>query len=155
MDPEAKLQSLGLTLPAPPTPAAQYVPAVRVGNLLFVSGHGPGRGEDGQLRFIGKVGREWTVEQGQEASRVTALNILATVKASLGDLGRVRRVVKLLGMVNCTEEFTQTPQVINGASEVLIQVWGDLGTHARSAVGFQQLPNGMAVEIEAIFEVED
>jgi enamine deaminase RidA (YjgF/YER057c/UK114 family) len=155
MHPEEKLRSLGLTLPAPSTPAARYVPAVRTGNLLFVSGHGPGRDEDGNPRFIGKLGREWTVEQGQEASRVTALNILATVKASLGDLARVRRVVKVLGMVNCTEDFTATPQVINGASELLGEVWGDLGAHARSAVGFQQLPNGMAVEIEAVFEVED
>ena len=153
MHPEEKLRSLGLELQVPTTPMARYVPAVRVGNLLYVSGHGPVR--DGRVQFIGKVGREWTEEQGYEAARVTAVNILATVKVVLGDLGKVRRVVKLLGMVNCTEEFTRTPQVINGASELFIELWGDRGQHARSAVGFQQLPNGMAVEIEAIFEVED
>ena len=153
MHPDEKLRSLGIELEAPRPPAARYVPAVRTGNLLFVSGHGPARG--GKIQFIGKVGREWTVEQGYEAARLTAVNILATLKTSLGDLGKVRRVVKLLGMVNCTEEFTQTPQVINGASDLLCELWGDRGEHARSAVGLQQLPNGMAVEIEAIFEVED
>ena len=153
MHPEEKLRNLGLELDTPITPMARYVPAVRVGNLLFVSGHGPVRG--GKVQFTGKVGRELTLEQGYEASRLTALAILATVKASLGDLGKVRRVVKLLGMVNCTEDFTRTPQVINGASELFGEVWGDRGQHARSAVGFQQLPSGMAVEIEAIFEVED
>jgi enamine deaminase RidA (YjgF/YER057c/UK114 family) len=106
------------------------------------------------VQFIGKVGREWTIEQGQEAARLTALNMLASIKLVLGDLAKVRRVVKLLGMVNCTEEFTQTPQVINGCSELLIALWGDAGRHARSAVGMQALPNGMAVEIEGIFEVE-
>ena len=153
MHPEEKLRSLGLELPPPPTPAARYVPAVRTGNLLFVSGHGPVR--EGKVQFIGKVGRELSIEQGYEAARLTALGMLATVKASLGDLGKVRRVVKLLGMVNCTEDFTRTPQVINGASDLLCELWGDMGAHARSAVGFQQLPNGMAVEIESIFEVED
>ena len=152
MHPEEKLRELGLTLEPPGTPAARYVPAVRTGNLLFVSGHGPARG--GQVQYIGKVGREFTVEEGYEAARLTALSILSTVKAQLGDLGKVRRVVKLLGMVNCTEEFTQTPQVINGCSDLLCELWGDLGQHARSAVGYQQLPNGMAVEIEGIFEVE-
>jgi enamine deaminase RidA (YjgF/YER057c/UK114 family) len=152
MHPEEKLRAMGLELPPPFPPAALYVPAVQVGNLLFVSGHGPVK--DGKVQFIGKVGREWTVEQGQEAARLTALNLLASIKLVLGDLAKVRRVVKLLGMVNCTEEFTQTPQVINGCSELLIALWGDMGRHARSAVGMQALPNGMAVEIEGIFEVE-
>ena len=153
MHPEEKLRELGLSLEPAGTPSARYVPAVRTGNLLFVSGHGPARG--GQIQFIGKVGREFTIEQGYEASRLTALAILATVKAQLGDLGKVRRVVKLLGMVNCTEDFTRPPLVINGASDLLCELWGDNGAHARSAVGLQQLPNGMAVEIEAIFEVDD
>ena len=153
MHPEEKLRSLGLELDPPMPPSARYVGAVQVGKLLFVSGHGPVRG--GQVQFIGKVGREWTEEQGYEAARLTALAMLATIKAAVGDLGRVRRVVKLLGMVNCTEEYTRTPQVINGASELLIELWGDMGQHARSAVGLQQLPNGMAVEIEGIFEVEE
>ena|SRR5215212_5589016 len=153
MHPEEKLRELGVELETPPTPMARYVPAVRTGNLLFVSGHGPVRG--GEVQFIGKVGGELSIEDGYQAARLTALAILATVKAQLGDLGKVRRVVKLLGMVNCTEEFTRTPQVINGASDLLCEVWGENGAHARSAVGFQQLPNGMAVEIECILEVED
>jgi enamine deaminase RidA (YjgF/YER057c/UK114 family) len=153
MHPEEKLRELGLTLDTPPTPSARYVPTVRTGNLLFVSGHGPVRG--GKVHYIGKVGRELSLEDGYEAAKLTALAILATVKTQLGDLGKVRRVVKLLGMVNCTEEFTRTPQVINGASDLLCELWGENGAHARSAVGFQQLPNGMAVEIECILEVED
>ncbi len=153
MHPEEKLRSMGLELQMPTPPTAKYVPAVRVGNLLFVSGHGPVR--DGKVQFIGKVGREWSIEQGYEASRITMVNLLASVKFVLGDLAKVKRTVKLLGMVNCTEDFTRTPQVINGASDLLGELYGDMGQHARSAVGLQQLPNGMAVEIEAIFEVED
>jgi enamine deaminase RidA (YjgF/YER057c/UK114 family) len=153
MHPEEKLRSLGLELPPAVNPTARYVPGVKVGNLLFVSGHGPAK--DGKIQYIGKLGRELDIEQGYAAARLTAVNILGSVKATIGDLGKVRRVVKLLGMVNCTEEFTRTPQVINGASDLLCELWGDLGEHARSAVGFQQLPNGMAVEIEAIFEVEE
>jgi enamine deaminase RidA (YjgF/YER057c/UK114 family) len=153
MHPEEKLRELGLELEPQPSPANRYVPAVRTGNLLFVSGHGPVRG--GKPQYIGKVGGELSLEEGYAASRQTALAILSTVKAQLGDLAKVRRVVKLLGMVNCTEDFTRTPQVINGASDLFCDLWGDNGAHARSAVGFQQLPNGMAVEIEAIFEVED
>ncbi|HZR97873.1 MAG TPA: RidA family protein [Chloroflexota bacterium] len=153
MHPEEKLRSMGLELQMPTPPTARYVPAVKVGNLLFVSGHGPVR--DGKVQFIGKVGREWTIEQGYEASRLTMVNLLASVKLVLGDLAKVKRTVKLLGMVNCTEDFTRTPQVINGASDLLGELYGDMGQHARSAVGLQQLPNGMAVEIEAIFEVED
>ena len=153
MHPEEKLRSMGLELQMPTPPTAKYVPAVRVGNLLFVSGHGPVR--DGKVQFVGKVGREWSIEQGYEASRLTMVNLLASVKLVLGDLAKVKRTVKLLGMVNCTEEFTRTPQVINGASDLLGELYGDMGQHARSAVGLQQLPNGMAVEIEAIFEVED
>src|SRR4051794_1341162 len=152
MHPEEKLRSMGLELQMPTPPTAKYVPAVQVGNLLFVSGHGPVR--DGKVQFIGKVGREWSIEEGYEASKLTALNMLASIKLVLGDLGKVKRTVKLLGMVNCTEEFTRTPQVINGASDLFGELWGDNGAHARSAVGLQQLPNGMAVEIEGIFEVE-
>ena len=153
MHPEEKLREMGLTLESPPTPMARYVPAVRTGNLLFVSGHGPVR--EGKVQFIGKVGREFSIEEGYEAARLTGLAILSTVKAQLGDLGKVRRVVKLLGMVNCTEDFTRPPLVINGASDLFCELWGENGAHARSAVGLQQLPNGMAVEIESIWEVED
>ena len=152
MHPEEKLRGLGIELPTPFPPTARYVPAVQVGNLLFVSGHGPVK--DGKVQFIGKLGREFTVEQGQEAARLTAINFLASVKNVIGDLGKVRRVVKLLGMVNCTEDFTQTPLVMNGCSELLVELWGEQGVHARSAVGMQSLPNGMAIEIESIFEVD-
>ena len=152
MHPEEKLRSMGIELPQPFPPSALYLPGVQVGNLLFMSGHGPTK--DGKVQFIGKVGREWSVEQGQEAARLTAINLLASVKQVVGDLGKVRRVVKLLGMVNCTEDFTQTPMVMNGCSQLLIDIWGDHGRHGRSAVGMQSLPNGMAIEIEGIFEVE-
>ena len=148
MHPEEKLRALGLELPTPPTPLARYVPAKRVGNLLYVSGHGTDH-------YVGKVGRELTVEDGYAAARVTMLSLLATVKATLGDLGRVRGVVKLLGMVNCTDDFGATPAVINGASDLLVELWGEDGQHARSAVGMAALPGGIAVEIEAIFELAD
>lgn len=149
---EAKLAERGLTLPAAPKPVANYVRAVRTGDLLFVSGHGPSR--DGAMVYTGKVGRDLTVEQGYEAARLVALNCLASVKEALGDLDRVRRVVKLLGMVNCTPDFAQQPQVINGASDLLVELYGDAGRHARSAVGMGALPQNIAVEIEMVLEVE-
>lgn len=149
---EARLAERGLTLPVAPKPVANYVRAVRTGNLLFVSGHGPYR--DGQLQYIGKVGRDLTVEEGYQAAQLVALNCLASVREALGDLDRVRRVVKLLGMVNCPPEFTQQPQVINGASDLLVDLYGDAGRHARSAVGMGSLPAGISVEIEMILEVE-
>lgn len=153
MTPEAKLAALGLTLPTAPAPQGAYRPVVQAGRLLFLSGHLPLR--DGQPAFVGRVGAELSVEEGQAAARQTALNLLATLKAHVGELSRVRRVVKLLGMVNCTEDFTQQPRVLNGASEVFIALWGEQGQHARSAVGFQAIPGGMAVEIDAIFELAE
>ncbi len=149
---EEKLKDLGLTLPSAPKPVANYVPAVRIGNLLFVSGHGPYN--DGKIITSGKLGKELTVEQGYQVARNVALNCLSSTKAIIGDLNRVRRVVKLLGMVNCTEDFKDQPKVINGASDLLVEVFGDKGKHARSAVGMQSLPNGIPVEIEMILEVE-
>jgi enamine deaminase RidA (YjgF/YER057c/UK114 family) len=149
---EEKLAARGLVLPAMPAPVANYVRTVRAGNLLFVSGHGPSR--DGAMQYIGKVGANLTVEEGYQAAQLVALNCLASVKDALGDLDRVRRVVKLLGMVNCTPEFTQQPQVINGASDLLVDLYGEAGRHARSAVGMGSLPGGIAVEIEMILEVE-
>jgi enamine deaminase RidA (YjgF/YER057c/UK114 family) len=149
---EAKLAEMGLELPSAPKPVANYVRIVRTGNLLFVSGHGPYR--DGKLQFLGKVGGDLTVEEGYQAARLVALNCLASVKEALGDLDRVKRVVKLLGMVNCTPEFGQQPEVINGASDLLVELYGDAGRHARSAVGMNALPRGIAVEIEMILEVE-
>jgi enamine deaminase RidA (YjgF/YER057c/UK114 family) len=126
---------------------------VRTGAVLYLSGHAPLR--DGQFAYVGKVGREWDEAAGYQAARLTALNMLATLKAELGELGRVRRILKLFGMVNCTEDFIRVPDVINGASDLLIEVFGDAGRHARSAVGMQQLHYGMAVEVEAIVEVDD
>jgi enamine deaminase RidA (YjgF/YER057c/UK114 family) len=151
MSVEAKLRELGLELPPTPRPAANYVGAVQSGNLLFISGHGPSK--DGKFVCIGKIGKDLSVEQGYEAARLVALNCLASAKAVLGDLDRIQRVVKILGMVNCTEDFGEQPQVINGASDLLVHLFGDAGRHARSAVGMQSLPFSMAVEIEMIFEV--
>jgi enamine deaminase RidA (YjgF/YER057c/UK114 family) len=149
---EDKLAARGLRLPTMPPPVANYVRTVRTGALLFVSGHGPWR--DGAMQYVGKVGADLTVEEGYQAARLVALNCLASVKDALGDLDRVRRVVKLLGMVNCTPEFTQHPQVLNGASDLLVDLFGEAGRHARSAVGMGSLPGGIAVEIEMVLEVE-
>ena len=151
MDIEKKLKELGISLPASPKPIANYVPAVRAGNLLFVSGHGPYN--DGKSILSGKLGKELTVEEGYKTARNVALNCLASIRATLGDLNKVKRVVKLLGMVNCTEDFKDQPKVINGASDLLVEIFGDGGRHARSAVGMQSLPNGIPVEIEMILEV--
>jgi enamine deaminase RidA (YjgF/YER057c/UK114 family) len=155
MEVEKKLTALGLTLPPIPTPIANYVPAVRTGNLVFISGHGPVTMVDGKVSYIrGKVGRELTVEQGYEAAKVVTLNMLQSLKGVIGDLDRVRRIVKLLGFVNCTEDFPDQPKVINGASDLLVELYGDRGRHARSAVGMYQLPFGIAVEIEMVVEVD-
>lgn len=150
---EARLKELNLTLPPPGTPLANYVGAVRVGTLLFVSGHGPLRSE-GKPTARGKLGRELSVEQGYKVAREVGLNLLATTRASLGSLDRVKRVVKVLGMVNSAEGFTEQPKVINGFSDLMVEVFGDAGKHARSAVGMAELPMGIPVEIEMILEVE-
>jgi enamine deaminase RidA (YjgF/YER057c/UK114 family) len=150
--PEERLRRLDLRLPDPPPALAHYELAVQAGSLLFLAGHAPLR--DGEQAYVGKVGREWSEADGYDAARLTALNMLATLKQELGELRRVRRIVKLFGMVNCTEDFTRVPDVINGASDLLIEVLGDAGRHARSAVGMQQLHYGMAVEVEGIFEID-
>ena len=128
---EAKLKELGLELPPAVTPVANYVPAVRAGNLVFLSGHGPFN-EDGTL-ITGKVGSDLTVEQGYQAARRVGIGLLGSLKATIGDLDKVKQVVKLLGMVNCGPEFVDQPKVINGASDFLVEVFGDRGKHARSA----------------------
>jgi enamine deaminase RidA (YjgF/YER057c/UK114 family) len=151
MSAEQKLKELGLMLPQPPKPVANYVPAVKTGNLLFISGHGPY--DDGNTKISGKVGRELTVDEGYQVARNVALNCLATVKAAVGDLDKVKRVVKLLGMVNCTEDFKDQPKVINGCSDLLVAIFDEAGKHARSAVGMQALPNQIPVEIEMILEI--
>jgi enamine deaminase RidA (YjgF/YER057c/UK114 family) len=150
---EAKLKELGLELPPAVTPVANYVPAVRAGNLVFLSGHGPFN-EDGTL-ITGKVGSDLTVEQGYQAARRVGIGLLGSLKATIGDLDKVKQVVKLLGMVNCGPEFADQPKVINGASDFLVEVFGDRGKHARSAVGMIALPLNIAVEIEMIVEMED
>jgi enamine deaminase RidA (YjgF/YER057c/UK114 family) len=155
MEVEKKLVELGLSLPPSPAPVANYVPAVRSGNLLFVSGHGPAFVKDGKIEYIrGKLGRDLTVEQGYEAAKQVMLNILQSIKGVIGDLDKVRRIVKVLGFVNCTEDFPDQPKVINGASDLLVALYGERGRHARSAVGMQQLPFDIAVEIEMVVEVE-
>jgi enamine deaminase RidA (YjgF/YER057c/UK114 family) len=152
---EEKLKSMGLELPPQPKPMGQYVSAVQTGNLVFVSGHGP-RGINVQ-KYRGKVGRDLTVEEGYAVAREVMLHCLTSLKTLLGDLDRVQRVIKLLGMVNCTEDFYQQPAVINGASDLLVELYGENGRHARSAVGMQSLPGNedgsIAVEIEMIVEV--
>ncbi len=153
MNIEAKLKEMGIDLPQAVTPVANYVPAVRTGNLVFLSGHGPFK-EDGSL-ITGQVGADLNVEQGYQAARRIAIGLLGSLKAAIGDLDKVKQVVKLLGLVNCGPDFTDQPKVINGASDLLVEVFGDKGKHARSAVGTNALPLNIAVEIEMIVEVED
>jgi len=154
MGAEARIKERNITLPTPATPVANYVGAVRTGNLLFVSGHGPLR-TDGKPSVRGKVGRELTLEQGYQAAREVGLNLLATTRAALGSLDKVKRVVKVLGMVNSADGFGDQPKVINGFSDLMVEVFGEaIGKHARSAVGMAELPMGIPVEIEMVLEVE-
>ena len=154
MSAEAKLKERKIMLPAPAAPLANYVGAVRVGNLLFVSGHGPLR-QDGKPSAHGKVGKDLTVEQGYQVAREVGLSLLATAKKHLGSLDKVKRVVKVLGMVNSAPGFGDQPKVINGFSDLMVEVFGEgIGKHARSAVGMAELPMGIPVEIEMILEVE-
>lgn len=148
---EHKLKELALELPQPPKPLATYVPAVLAGNLLFLSGVLPMR--DGQLVFSGKLGQDLTVEQGIEAAKLSLLNALAIAKQELGTLDRITRVVKVVGYVASAKGFVQQPQVLNGASDLLVAIFGEAGRHARVAVGAAELPRGAAVEIEVIFSV--
>lgn len=149
---DARLAELGLSLPDAPAPAANYVPWVRTGSLVHVSGQ-ISQGPDGFI--TGKLGRDLSVEQGAAAARACALSLLAQVRAACGgDLGRLRRVVKLTGFVNSTPDFADQPKVINGASDTLVAILGEAGRHARSAVSAASLPFGVAVEVEGVFEVE-
>lgn len=154
LSPEDRLARMAILLPdLPPEPIGNFANCVRVGTLLYVSGQGPVT-EDGRL-LTGKVGAEVTVEEGYAHARMVGLNLLTVARQNLGDLSRVRRVVKLFGMVNATPDFTDHPAVINGCSDLLNEVLGEAGIHARSSVGMGSLPNNITVEIEAIFEVED
>jgi enamine deaminase RidA (YjgF/YER057c/UK114 family) len=148
MKPEQKLKQLGIALPALTPPVANYVNAVRTGNLLFCAGKGPGG------NVAGKLGREFTVEQGYQHARSVGLALLAVIRDELGSLDKVKRVVKVLGMVNAVPDFTDQPKVINGFSDLFVEVFGEAGRHARSAVGMGSLPMGIPVEIECIVEVE-
>lgn len=148
----SRLEQMGVSLPAAVAPGANYVPTVRSGNLLFISGQVPVK--DGKTEFVGKLGAGISVAQGQQAARLCAINILAQVADALdGDLDRVVRCVRLGGFVNAVPEFTEQPQVINGASDFIVEVFGDAGKHARAAIGVGSLPRGVAVEVDAIFEI--
>ena len=153
MSAEAKIKELGITLPPPPRPMGNYVPGVRTGNLLYLSGHGPIPVE-GQPMPRGKVGRELSAEEGYKAARDVGINLLGSTRALLGSLDKVKRVVKVLGMVNSAEGFGDQPKVMNGFSDLMVEVFGEAGRHARSAVGMAELPSGIPVEIEMILEVE-
>ena len=151
--PEKRLQEKHITLPPAPKPMAKYKPAVVAGNMLYVSGHGPAKITD-KTPMSGKVGDTLNTEQGKDCARAVGLNILATVKATLGSLDKVKRLIKTLGMVNCTADYKEQPQVINGFSELMAEIFGeDAGVGARSAVGMGSLPNNIPVEIECILEV--
>jgi enamine deaminase RidA (YjgF/YER057c/UK114 family) len=151
-DIEARLRDLGIELPPAGKPAANYVTGVVTGDLLFLSGQGP-RGADGAL-LCGKVGADLSVDDAYDHARRVGLALLATVREQLGSLNRVRRIVKVLGLVNAVPDFTAQPRVINGCSDLFVEVFGDAGRHARSAIGVGSLPMNISVEIEAIFEIE-
>ena len=150
---DKRLAELGIVLPTPAKPIANYVPWVRTGNLVFISGQGAVR--DGKIEHTGKVGDTLSVEEAVASARLTAINVIAHLRdACGGDLDRVKRIVKLLGFVNCTPAFGDQPKIINGASDLMVEVFGDKGRHARSAVGAPALPFNLSVEIEAIAEIE-
>ncbi|HUQ35456.1 MAG TPA: RidA family protein [Aestuariivirga sp.] len=150
---DKRLAELGIVLPTPAKPIANYVPWVKTGNLVYISGQGAVR--DGKIEYTGKVGDTLPIEDAVASARLTAINIIAHLRdACGGDLDRVKRIVKLLGLVNCTPTFGDHPKVINGASDLMVEVFGDKGRHARSAVGAPSLPFGLSVEVEAIVEIE-
>jgi enamine deaminase RidA (YjgF/YER057c/UK114 family) len=151
---ESRLQSLGIELPLPPAPVAGYLPFVKVGSLVFISGQIPSW--NGELQYVGKVGREFTIEEGQKAAQICALNILTQLKqACEGNLDKVKQCVRLGGFVNSSDDFKDQPKVINGASDLMIEVFEEKGRHARAAVGVNGLPLGVAVEVDGIFEVQN
>jgi enamine deaminase RidA (YjgF/YER057c/UK114 family) len=149
---EARLAELGIELPVPPAPVANYVRAVRTGNLVFLAGHGPLKPGGGWV--TGKLGREFDVKQGYEAGRLTCIALLSSLRDEIGSLDRVRRFVRVEGMVNSTPDFVNQPEVIDGCSDLLVEIFGERGKHSRAAVGMTSLPIGIAVEISAVVEVE-
>lgn len=152
-NPEDRLKALNIALPAPVKPVANYVTYLQSGRLLYLSGHGY-CGKPTAVD-IGKLGKELTVEQGYQAARNVGVSVLATLKSALGELSRVKRIVRVLGMVNCTDDFGEHPKVINGFSDLMVEVFGERGKHVRSAVGMNSLPGGMAIEVEVTLEIED
>ena len=153
MTPEQNLEKLKITIPTISQPIATYVNCVRVNTILFMSGKGPLK-PDGNY-IVGKLGKDLTIEQGYEAARLAAIEHIAVLKSELGDLNKVKRIVKVLGMVNSTDDFIEQPKVINGYSDLMVSVFGEKGKHARSAVGLNTLPMNIAVEVEVIVEIED
>ena len=151
---ESRLQELGITLPDSPAPLANYVPVVKTGNLIYLSGVSPTAKSDGS-EYKGKLGDNISVDEGYDAARLTAVNLIARLKGYLGDLDRVTQIVKLLSMVNATPDFIEPPAVSNGCSDLLVEVFGDRGRHARSAIGVATLPGGIPIEIELIAEISD
>ena len=150
-NPEAKLAELNITLPEPPNPVANYVNGVRAGNLIFLAGKGPRRSDGTEIS--GKLGAEISIEEGYEGARLTAINQLSVLKAMLGDLNKVKRIVKVLGLVNSDPSFIDQPKVMNGFSDLMVEVFGERGKHARAAIGVASLPRGQCVEIELVVEV--
>ena len=152
IDVEERIRELGIQLYTPEPPIANYVRAVQSGDLVFLAGHGPRKPEGGYI--TGKVGKDIDIEQAKEAARLTAISLLSSLKAEIGDLNRVKRIVRVVGMVNCDESFTEQPQVINGCSDLLVEIFGESGKHARAAVGMISLPINISVEIEMIVELK-
>lgn len=153
IDFDKKLKELKVELITPSKPIANYVKAVRTGDLLFLAGHGPSKADG--TNITGKVGKDLTLEQGYEAARQAAISLLSTLKAEIGDLNKVKRIVKVNAWVNCHADFTDQPKVINGCSDLLVAVFGEKGKHARAALGTNSLPSNIAVEIEMVVELED
>lgn len=151
VDFDAKLDSLGIVLPPAPQPVASYVNVTQAGKTLYLAGKGPNKPEGGYI--TGKVGRDLTIEEGYEAARLSGIIQIAVLKDYLGDLNKVKRILKVTGMVNATDDFTQQPEVVNGFSDLMVSVFGDKGKHARSAVGMGSLPRNIAIEVELIVEV--
>ncbi|MCH2310060.1 MAG: RidA family protein [SAR202 cluster bacterium] len=151
---EAKIKELGIVLPNSPAPVANYLPVVRTGNLIYLSGMGPAPSLDGK-EFLGKLGKDLSIEEGYQAARLTGINILARLQGYLSDLEKVSRIVKVLSMVNASPDFFDPPAVTNGCSDLVVEVFGDKGKHARSAIGVASLPNNWPIEIEIIAEISD
>ena len=149
---EKRLEELGITLPSAATPVANYVTTVQTGNLVFTSGHGPGTGE-GKI-YKSQLGTDAEIEDGYQSARQVAINLIGTLKQALGDLDRIQRIVKVVGFVNSAPTFIDQPAVVNGASDLFVEVFGDKGKHTRSAVGMAQLPGGIPVEVEMVIEIE-